>query len=84
MTLMSKGDPYVQLTESIYTLMFLFLCCYYAYCTMCHVQPCTDTFTVDLYFFLSILLIMAFTSTGADAAAALAFSCSSCCHRTMG
>lgn len=36
------------------------------------------------YFFRSILLIIAFTSTGADAAAALAFSSSSCCHRTTG
>lgn len=36
------------------------------------------------YFFLSILLIMALTSTGAEAAAALAFSSSSCCQRIMG
>lgn len=36
------------------------------------------------YFFLSILLIMALTSTGAEAAASLAFSSSSCCQRIMG
>lgn len=36
------------------------------------------------YFFLSILLIMALTSTGAEAAATLAFSSSSFCQRIMG
>lgn len=49
-----------------------------------HTYTCPCTVRHEIYFFLSILLIMALTSTGAEAAAALAFSSSSCCHTMTG